>query len=94
MCIDFHTITCNNNELVIFRDFMGDHIWKSCDDLLFRREVGTLLEFKITNGTRQSQVTVDSSKVNESTCSTYSSLLAWFKISVAWNVRNKDIPSF
>ena len=45
------TITGEDNELIIVRYVMSHNVWESGNNLLLWGEVGTLLEFEITNGT-------------------------------------------
>jgi hypothetical protein len=45
---------------------MRGHIGESSDDLLFRRQLGAFLEFKVANRPRQSEVAIDTAKVHES----------------------------
>lgn len=81
------TVTGNNEELVVIADLVGGHIWESCNDLLFRRKVCALLEFKIAKRSAQSQVAVDTSEVDESTSSTDTGLFAlilWLVVERKW----------
>jgi hypothetical protein len=68
------TIASNNEELVIVGKFMSDHIRKSSNDLLFRRQIGAFLEFKVANGSRKSKVAIDAAEIYEAACRTYSRL--------------------
>lgn len=61
------TVTGENQELVLFSQFMLINIWESCDNLVLGRELSALLEFEVTNGTGQSQVAIDTTKVDETT---------------------------
>jgi len=56
------------------------HIGIGCDNLLFRRELGALLELEITNGPGQGQITIDSTKVDEATGGADTSFLAFICI--------------
>lgn len=44
------------------------HVGISSDYLLFRRQIGALLELEIAYCARQGQVTVDTAKVDKATC--------------------------
>lgn len=55
---------------------MHCHIGVGSHDLLLGGELGALLEFKVTDSTGQSEVTVDTAEVDEATRSTNASLLA------------------
>ena len=74
------TITSDDQKLIVICNFVGDHVGESSHDLLFRREVGALLEFKITNGARERKVAVDTAKVDEASGCSYACLYAykWF----------------
>lgn len=71
------TIACNYQKLIIIAEFMDSHVGVSGHNLLFRRQFGTSLEFEVAKGPRQGQVTVDTAKVDETTCSADTSLLAY-----------------
>ena len=70
------TITCKHDELIVVGKIVDSHVREGGDDLLLGRKVGALLEFKVANGTRKSQVAVDTAKVDEAACGTDSGLLA------------------
>lgn len=55
---------------------MNGDVGEGGNDLLLGREVGALLELKVTDGTAQSEVAVDTAKVDEATSSTDASLFA------------------
>lgn len=55
---------------------MNGDIGESSDDLLLRRKVGALLEFKVSDGARKSQVSVDTAKVDETAGGAYPCFLA------------------
>lgn len=59
--------------------FMHSHIGVCGDNLLLGRQLRALLEFEITDGTGQSQVSIDTAKVNEATRSTNASFLAYVR---------------
>jgi hypothetical protein len=69
----------------VFRD-----IRVSCYDLLFRRELGALLEFEVTNGARKSEVAVDAPKVYEAAGGTNTSFLLYY-MSDFEGKRSKDV---
>ena len=74
---------------------MGNDIRESRDDLLFRREIGTLLEFEVTESTGESQIAVDSAKVDETSSRTYPCLLAYEQVrTFSFHEVTEDIPSF
>ena len=52
-------------------------VGESGDDLLLRGQIGALLEFEITNGTREGEVAIDTAKVDETTGGADTSLLAY-----------------
>lgn len=56
---------------------MHSDIWVCGNDLLLRGKLGALLEFEVTNGTRQGEVAIDTAKVDEATGGTDTSLLAY-----------------
>jgi hypothetical protein len=60
------TVTRNDKELVVLAELMGRYIGESSDDLLFRREVGALLELEIANCAGEGKVAIDATEVNES----------------------------
>lgn len=53
---------------------MNIYVRVGCHDLFFWRKICALLKFKVTYGSGQSQVAIDSAEVNESTRG-YNSLL-------------------
>ena len=55
---------------------MNGHVRVGGDDLLLRGQIGALLEFEVANGTGEGEVAVDTTKVDEATCSANASLLA------------------
>lgn len=70
------TVTGNHKELIIIGQLVHRHVGVRGHDLLLGREFGALLEFKITNGTGQGKVAVDTAKVDETTRSANASLFA------------------
>ena len=60
-----HTITSNDEELVIVTQLVHNHIGIGSDNLLLWCQLCALLEFEITDGSRQGKVSVDASKVHE-----------------------------
>jgi hypothetical protein len=75
------TVTSKHNKLVIVRQVVNSDIGVGSNDLLLRREVGALLELKVTDGTRQGEVAVDTTKVDEATSGANSSLLTYVNVS-------------
>lgn len=55
---------------------MDGDIGIGSDNLLFGRQLSTLLEFEVTNGSRECEIAIDSSKVNEAAGSGDTSLLS------------------
>lgn len=90
------TVTGKHNKLVIIRQVVNSHVGVGGNDLLLRREVGALLEFEVTDGTRQGEVAVDTTKVDEATGGANSSLLTYSNVSRVGNTEldNRDVPSF
>ena len=55
---------------------MHGYIGKGSHNLLLRRKLSTLLEFKIANGTRKGQIAIDTAEVDEAARGADSSLFA------------------
>ena len=72
----FRTVTGNDDKLIIIRYIVNSNFRKGGDNLLLRREIRTLLELEITNGTREGKIAIDSSEIDESSCCADSCLLA------------------
>ena len=60
---------------------MDSHVWEGGNDLLLWGKLRRLLELKVTNGTGQGKVAVDTPKVDKSTGSSDASLLACREVS-------------
>ena len=89
------TIARNNDELIVAGNFMSDYVRKSGDNLLFGREVCTLLELKVPQGTGKRKVAVHTAKVDKSASCTYSGFLAWFFLArMPQDPGCDSIPSF
>lgn len=71
-----HTVASNNKELIVIGQLVHCHIGVGSHYLLLWGELRALLELKVTDGTGQSEVTVDTAEVDEATRSTNASLLA------------------
>jgi uncharacterized protein YwbE len=71
-----HTVARNNKELIVICQLVHCHIGVGSHNLLLGGELGALLELKVTDGTGQSEVTVDTAEVDEATRGTNASLLA------------------
>jgi hypothetical protein len=71
------TITCNHQELVILVDVVDLDVREGGDYLLLGREVGALLELKVTYRTRQGKVAVDAAEVDETTSCLDARFLGW-----------------
>lgn len=61
------TITSNDDEFIVVGELVHSHVREGCDNLLLRRKICTLLELEVTNGSRESEVSVNTAKVDEST---------------------------
>lgn len=72
-----HTVARDNEELVILGNVMHRHVGEGGDDLLLRRQIGALLEFKVANSSAQGEVAVDAAEVDESTGGADASLFAF-----------------
>lgn len=70
------TVTCDDQEFIIICQIMAHHIGESCYYLLLRRKLGALLELKIPYRSGESQVTVDTAKIDKTTGCGNTSLLA------------------
>lgn len=70
-----HTITCDNNELIVLGDVVNGHVWEGCHDLLLWGQLGALLKLKVANGAGKCEVAVHATKVNEATSGANSSFL-------------------
>ena len=70
------TITGNNKEFVIIRNFVNNHIRESSDYLLFWRKVGSPLVLEIPDCSRQCKVAINSPRADIPTSGTYSGLLS------------------
>jgi len=70
------TVAGNNEELVILGQVVNHNVGECGHDLLFRRELGALLELEISNGSRESEISVDAAKVDKTTGSRNARLLA------------------
>jgi hypothetical protein len=92
------TVTCKHNKLVIVRQLVHCHVGVRSDNLLLGRQIGALLELKVTNRTRESQVAVDATKVDKATGGANSGLFACPGISTGsglWLDRTRrSVPSF
>ena len=55
---------------------MSNHVGECCHDLLFGRQISTFFEFEIANCAGQSEVAIDSSKVDKATSSADSCFFA------------------
>lgn len=56
---------------------MDRHVGEGGHNLLLRGKVGALLELKVTNGSAQGEIAIDSSEIDEATSRTDSCLLAF-----------------
>ena len=95
------TVTCNDEKLVVFGDFMGCNVRVCGDNLLFGGEVCGALEFKVAQGPGEGEVAIDSAKVDEPSCSTYPRFFSCRQTvrrgsaaKVGLECRNRGVPSF
>lgn len=72
-----HTITGNNEELVVIGQLMDCHIGECGHNLLLGGQLGALLELEVTNGTGQGEIAIDTSEVDEATRGANTCLLAY-----------------
>ena len=90
------TVTGKHNKLVIVGKVVNSHVGVGGDNLLLRREIGALLELKVTDGTRQGEVAVDATKVDKASSSANSCLLTYSGVSKIRDEEpeGRDAPSF
>jgi hypothetical protein len=69
------TVTGKHNKLVVVGKVVNSHVGVGSDNLLLRREIGALLVLKVTDGTGEGEVAVDTTKVDEATSGANSGLL-------------------
>lgn len=79
---DWRTVTGNYKEFIVISKFVHRHVGVRSHDLLLGRQLGALFEFKVTNGAGQSEVPVDTAKVDEATGGADTSFLACDGVSV------------
>lgn len=72
------TVTCNHEKLIVTRNQVGDYVREGRHNLLLRLEVYTLLELKVPNRTRQGEVAVDATEIDEAPCGGNSGLFACY----------------
>lgn len=71
------TVTGNHQELIVVGKVMHHDVGVGGHDLLLRSKLGALLELEVADGSGESEVAVDPSKVDETTSGGDSRLLAW-----------------
>lgn len=71
------TVTGNHQELIVVREVMDHDVGVGGHYLLLRSKLGALLELEVADGSGESEVAVDPSKVDETTSGGDSRLLAW-----------------
>lgn len=71
------TVTCDHQELIVIGKVMNHDVGVGGYDLLLGSKLGALLEFEVADGSRESEVAVDPSEVDETTSGGNSCLLAW-----------------
>lgn len=69
------TIAGKNHEFVLVSEIVLLNIREGGDDLVLGGQLGALLELKVTNSARKSEVTIDSTEIDEATCGGDSILL-------------------
>lgn len=74
------TIASYDEKLIVVCDVVCHDVWKSCDYLLLGREIRTLLEFEVANGSGKCKVAIDSTKVDEAASGADTSLLACIQV--------------
>jgi len=70
------TITSNNNELIVVGKLVHGYVRESRDNLLLWGQVCTLLELEVANGAGKGEISVDTTKVDESTSCSNARLLS------------------
>lgn len=70
------TVTCDHQELVVVREVMYHNVGVGGHDLLLGSKLGALLELEVADGSGESEVAVNPSKVDETTSGGDSRLLA------------------
>ena len=75
---------------------MSDNVREGCDNLLLRREFGALLEFKVSDGTREGKIAIDSIEIDETAGSTNAGFLSCFKLLATSSGLSRHVfsPSF
>lgn len=69
------TIACDYQKFIIVGKFVDNDVGICSNDLLLGSKLCALLEFKIANGSREGQVAVDTSEIDETAGSGNSCLL-------------------
>jgi hypothetical protein len=69
------TVAGNDQELILVGEVVLLDIGVSGDNLVLGRQLGTLLELKVTNGAREGKVSIHSAKIDKATGSCDSVLL-------------------
>lgn len=62
------TIAGDDEELVVISELVNRDVGECRDNLLFGRQVGALLELKVSDGPAQREVAVDSTEIDKATC--------------------------
>ncbi len=75
--LDRLTVAGNNEKLVIVTHFVDDDIGIGRDNLLLGCQLGAFLEFEVSNGSRQRQVSVHAAEVDKATSGRDSRLFAF-----------------
>ena len=70
-----NAVTGEQHKFPVFADGSTDNVRTPADDLVFRTDVGVLLEGEVADGTAEGQVAVDPIQFDESAGVDYSSLL-------------------
>jgi hypothetical protein len=75
------TVTGEHNKFVVVGKVVDSHVGVGGDNLLLWRKIGALLELKVTDGTREGEVAVDTTKVDKATSGANSGLLTYSRVS-------------
>ena len=78
-CVCGHTITSEHKKLVIVADVVDNNVGIGSHNLLLGSKFSALLKLEVTDGARQSQVAVDTAKVDKPAGSSYPGLLAYWE---------------
>lgn len=63
------TVAGDNQKLIIIAQLVHDNVGVGSNNLLLGRKFSALLELKVTNGTREGEVAVDTAEINKTASS-------------------------